>query len=66
MKHDFIYIAMLSMAVAIFVLATILMFVTSAKETAAYRHHRYARDQHGRVTCEYCKELMKGASHEQH
>ena len=56
---------MFSAAIADFVLAIILMFVTSTKETAR-RHHRYARDQHGRVTCEYCKELMKGASHEQH
>ena len=65
MKHNSIYIAMFSAAIADFVLAIILMFVTSTKETAR-RHHRYARDQYGRVTCEYCKELMKGASHEQH
>ena len=64
MKDDCIFIIAGVSGIAYFVLGIILACVTSTADTTR-RHHRDARDLHGRVTCEYCKELMKGSSHEQ-
>lgn len=64
MKDDLIYIIAACAGIAALTLGIMWSIDTSPAATAR-RYHRYARELHGCVTCEFCKELMKGSSHEQ-